>query len=87
MAFDYYASNLNTKLILIIDEGFNKASSNPILFEKALKLLSTLLQFPNIDQILATPSDTPLLRLTRYMAKLEDHLLNSPPTLVTLICE
>lgn len=86
IAFDFYATNLNTKLILIIDDSFNKVSTNPILFEKAIKLLSTLLQFPNIDLLLTTPSDTPLLRLTRYLTKLEG-LLQTSPNLTTLICE
>ncbi len=58
-AFNFYAGNLNTKLIMIIDQGFTKAHSSPILFEKSLKLLATICQFPIVDQLLTTPSDTP----------------------------
>ena len=87
-AFNFYAGKLNTKLILIIDQGFTKAHSSPILFEKSLKLLSTLCQFPIVDQLLTTPSDTPHLRLTRYMTKLTEILVASPSlSIVTLICE
>lgn len=49
---EFLEKKINHKLMMILDSGFDCLNSNPVLFEKALKLFSTLSLFPNFRKII-----------------------------------
>ena len=59
--------------------GINSYHSKPILFEKSLKLLATLSQFPNFETILTTNLQTSASKIEQYAVTIRDILSQASP--------
>jgi hypothetical protein len=71
---EFFGNVINNKLVLILDIGFNSYASKPVLFEKSLKLLATLIQFPNFHSILTTSIAPFDANIQKYLSQIADLL-------------
>ena len=74
-ALDFFEQIISSKLVLIIDMGINTFTTNPMLFEKSLKLFASLSCFPNFNQIMTNASGhTAEAKVEKYANVLRDIL-------------
>ncbi len=71
-----------------MDMGFRRLEDKPMIFEKSLKLLATLSQFPTFMDLMNTSLDSFDIKLTKYINKISDILKSTQDqNLISVMCE
>ncbi|TNV84344.1 hypothetical protein FGO68_gene12695 [Halteria grandinella] len=77
-----FFEQISVKLLAIVDKGITQYDIKNVIFEKSLKLLATLSQFPNFEQILNQTGQSEL-KLQKY-AGIFAQIFKSSPSQVVL---